>query len=439
MTKVTGRLALLAAAGIAGCGGSGGGGGGGVCPTGSGSGTLALHITGTPSGNGIVSVSGGTPVTTADAQTSLPAGAAGVVAYLYAEPGGMVRTAYQPTVDNPNPCVLAGQVTTVNVAYALIPTSGLLWAGAENTPSTATLLGYDPASIAASGTAVAAVAADTAGSGGFTFDKYGNIWVTGAAAGDPPVARYPASDFLTDGSKTPDLVITSSTLTAAVPGPAALAFDGDGGLWVSVTGSNKVVKFSASQLDAGATTITAPPAVEEAGTNGPQGIAFDLDGNLWIADSGNDAVVRIDAAHLTSSGTGADLTITALTPGPVISTLGSPLGLAFDVGGNLWVNYYGTMARLDAGDLAGTGTVTVTPAIQIVVDVLSLPTGIAFDELGGLWFAYASGYFARLSSAQLQVSGTQTPATIVDGTDLGDAGWFAIYPAPALTPLAHAF
>jgi len=37
--------------------------------------------------------------------------------------------------------------------------------------------------------------------------------------------------------------------------------------------------------------------------------------------------------------------------------------------------------------------------------------------------------------------GPATPATIITSADIGggNAGWFAFYPAPAFTPLAHAF
>jgi len=70
--------------------------------------------------------------------------------------------------------------------------------------------------------------------------------------------------------------------------------------------------------------------------------------------------------------------------------------------------------------------------------VQSLPLGMAFDELGGLWFADVSGHFACFGGSQLASSGTKTPQIIISSTDLGYSGWFALYPAPAFTPLAHA-
>jgi len=148
--------------------------------------------------------------------------------------------------------------------------------------------------------------------------------------------------------------------------------------------------------------------------------------------------VRVDASHLVVSGTGFDLAITADSPPPVIGALPPPQGLAFDGAGNLWVNFSGTIARLVPADLAGSGAKTITPTIQIATDVASLPTGIAFDEGGGLWLAYSAGKFGRLAPSQLLASGNVAPSVIITSPDVAYADWFAIYPAPAATPLAHA-
>lgn len=426
-------VALLAIAGPVGCGG-GGGATGGTCATGSGLGTLSIRISGTPSGLGLVGLGSGEKLT-ANADLSLAAGPQDVQAFVVAEGGTIVRTAYTPTIDVASPCVHAGQTTTVNVTYAAIATSGKVWTGVSDAPASAslpsaTLLGFAPAAVAATGTASAAVAANTSGSGGFTFDQLGNVWVT--SSGDHPVARYSAAVFNASGNKTPEISLSSPSFGTAIPGPGALALDPSGNLWVSVFGSNKVVELTVAQF--GAANPTA--AVERTGITGPTGIAFDTSGNMWVA-TGDDTVVRIDAAHLATSGATADCTITAQSPAPVVLALSSPQGIAFDANGNLWVSYSGTLAALSPADLAGTGGKTVTPAVQIGTDVLGLPTGIAFDEEGGLWLAAAAGKFARFSQAQLAASGSPAPDIVITSPDLGYAGWFAIYPAPAFSPLEH--
>jgi sugar lactone lactonase YvrE len=164
-------------------------------------------------------------------------------------------------------------------------------------------------------------------------------------------------------------------------------------------------------------------------------LAFDNSGNLWVAAHDDNAVVRIDAARLTASGVGADLTITAMSPAPVILTL-TPISLAFDGAGDLWVNYDGTLANIRVADQTGTGTKTITPATQIMTDVSTLPVGIAFDQEGGLWLAHAAGQFARFSVTQLAAAALP-PEIVITSPDVGYASWFAIYPAPPSTPLYH--
>jgi hypothetical protein len=428
---------------FAGCGGGGGGGGAGstgmggmgggaTCPTSSATGTLSLRFAGSPLDTGLVTLPPGTDEITADSDVTLPAGPHDMWAYTIAGDESPFRTAYEPTVPIQTACVRAGQQTIVTVSYALVQTSGLLWLGASNNPTTSTMFGYGPTSVGSTGPASALVAANTFGSDGFTFDQWGNMWVVGGTTADDQVARYPSAMFAADGAKTPDIVINS--FGSSIPGARVLTFDIQGNLWVSVVAENKVVKIAADDLSA----ANPVASVVMSGIEAPAGLAFDFAGNLWVAANGASAIMRIDASHHATSGTGADLTITAETPSPVIGTLGNPLGIAFDGTGNLWVNYDGILARLTPADLSGTGDKTITPSVQIVLDVLALPTGIAFDETGGLWLAYSGGKFARLAASQLTASGAIAPQIVITSSDIGSADWFAIYPAPAFTPLAHA-
>jgi sugar lactone lactonase YvrE len=421
-------VAGLALTAIAGCGGSGSD----DCATGGADGTLMVNITGHDPG--AVSVEGAAGTLTASTTVTLPAGPHAVTADRVTSPQtGITSRVFEATVDRPTACVRAEATTVVNVSYALVPTSGKLWVGVGNAPDDSTMLGFEPASVTATRTTSADIAANTGGSDGFTFDRAGNIWVLGGTTADAPLARYRAASFATDGDKLPDVVIDSPSFGTSIPGPKVVAFDAAGNLWVSVVADGKVVKLTAAQIAANGNPIA---AVERTGIASPQGLAFDSAGNLWVAAQDDEAVIRIDAGNLTSSGSGADLTITAQTPAPVVGTL-RPVSLAFDGSGNLWVNYDGTIARITVAEQAGTGAKTITPAIQIGTDVLTLPVGIAFDQDGGLWLAHESGKFARLSSTQLTASGSVTPSIVVTSPDVGYASWFAIYPAPASTPLYH--
>ena len=421
-------VAGLALTAIAGCGGSDSE----SCAAGGADGMLTVNISGHDPG--AVSVEGDAEVLTATKTITLPAGPHRVIADRVTSPQtGITAQVFEASVDRPSACVRAAATSVVNVTYALVPTSGKLWVGVGNAPDDSTMLGFDPASVTATRTSAADVAANTGGSDGFTFDRAGNMWVLGGTTADAPLARYRAASFATDGDKVPDVVIDSPSFGASLPGPKVVAFDAAGNLWVSVVADGKVVKLTAAQI---AATGNPSATVERTGIGSPQGLAFDGAGNLWVAAQDDEAVIRIDAANLAASGSSVDLAITAQTPSPVIGTL-RPVGLAFDGSGNLWVNYDGTIARLAAADLGGTGTKTITPAIQINTDVLTLPVGIAFDQDGGLWFAHESGKFARLGPTQLLTSGSVVPSIVVTSPDVGYASWFAIYPAPASTPLYH--
>jgi sugar lactone lactonase YvrE len=432
LTRVS-RFAAAAAAltipALAGCGGSGD-----VCSVGSGDGTLMVVVTGHDHAS--VTIDGVDSTLTASGSVVATAGPHAVHAHPVTSPqSGITSQVFAATVDQSTACVRAGATTFVNVTYALVPTSGKLWAGVSNAPANATMLGFTPSSVAATGTASAAIVANTGGSDGFTFDRDGNMWVLGGTTADAPVARYPASAFANNGEKIPDITIESPSFGNGLPGPKVLAFDWLGNLWVSVVAEGKIVKFSAAQIAAGGSPTA---VVERTGIASPQGLAFDPSGNLWIAEQDGPTVDRIDADHLTASGSGADLVITAMhTASNVTSTLSSPMGLAFDTGGNLWVNYDGTLALIPAGEQTGTGTKTITPPVVITTDVLTLPVGMAFDQDNGLWLAHAVNKFARFDGTQLSASGSVTPSIVITSDDVGSAGWFAIYPAPPSTPLYH--
>jgi hypothetical protein len=415
----------------------------GDCTT-TGTGSLAVTIDGLPTGvSAAVTVarSGGSPESVVATRTlSLPAGLYTASAERVAAPDPIARPAYEPSIEGtagrPDAgtgstlCLRGGQTTNVTVRYSRIPSSSKIWTG-NATGGTASFLGYAPSAVAATGAPAATVAAETHGSGGYAFDQAGNVWIIGGTVGDPPVARYPASVLGASGDKTPDITITSPAFEGGYPGPSVVAFDKSGNLWVSIVFAQKVVKFSAAQIAQGGTPT---PEVELTNID-PGALAFDASGNLWAAGAGK--LHRYDASRIVANAAASDLQLDAESPPPVIGSLGSPIGLAFDAAGNLWSNYGGVLARLTPADLGGTGPKTVTPTVQIALSVTGLPAGIAFDEGGGLWLAGSAGKFVRVGPSLLTASGTVTPEIVITSPDVGYAQSFGLYPAPAALPLYH--
>ena len=101
------------------------------------------------------------------------------------------------------------------------------------------------------------------------------------------------------------------------------------------------------------------------------------------------------------------------------------------------MNFSGTLTRLTPGEQAGSGSITVTPTVQVGLSVTALPDGLVFDESGNLWLALSAGQFGRLGPSQLTSSGSKTPEVIITSPDVAYTGWFSFYPAPAGLPLYH--
>lgn len=419
-----------------------GSGGGVTCST-TGTGSLVVNIAGLPGGvNASVDITGpgGTQTLTAGQTLSgQPAGNYNVVVKKVADSDPLIRTAYSGSATGSPACVRDGQATTVNVTYTPIPSSNKLWMDNGNPPSGASpLLGFAASLLGSTATQSPSVSAGTVNLRDLTFDQDGNLWGIGGTTADPNLVRYPAGVLGSSGAKTRDRSINIGGFSC-LPGPSRLAFDSSGNLWVSIPCANKVVRVGAAQLSASGSVT---PAVEVTGLNSPQGIAFDASGSLWIANADAKRVVKFNASRLAASTSGPDLTIESRTPSPVINTLDANL-LAFDASGNLWVMAFGgnVFYRLTSSDQGGSGSKTLTPAIQVSVPVSAVLEGMAFDEGGGLWITYSAGRFARLSSTQLGTSSTSgsptTPERIITSTSIGSAGGLALYPAPAGLPLFH--
>ncbi len=403
---------------------------GGSCGTAA-TGSLVVNVTGLPAGvDARVQVKGPGGAQDVTATKTLPAAKSGdytVTAANVGQADPIVRKAYKATVSVSSAKVCDGQSVSVDVSYALIPTSNKSWWGSVNSPTDT--LAYASSALGASGTTDPTVSATTAGTLPGAFDKDGNLWVIDGTTGSVGIKRYAAGTLASAGTKTPDVVVSSDAFTGGAPGPVSMAFDPKGNLWVGVLYSQKVVELDATQIVATGTVV---PKVEISNVASPNALAFDVKGNLWIGS--DTAVIEYVIDRLgASTGAAPNATITAMTPLPVVGQLTNVRGLAFTADDKLWANFDGTLVKFE--DLASG---TVTPAIQIKADVLSLPEGIAFDEGGGLWMAYSAGKLCKFGAGQLTASGSVAPQIVVSSTAIGSATSPALFPAPASLPLYSA-
>lgn len=214
------------------------------------------------------------------------------------------------------------------------------------------------------------------------------------------VAGRPQAAMLSEGSAGDNGPATGAYLFA----PAGLAVDRNGSLYFADFVGERIRRIDGRGV---ITTIagtgradTASPNLSgdggqatKATLNGPAGLAFDSAGALYIGDSGNHRVRRID-----SKGT---ITSLGLSSWPQ-SDVWSPRGLAFDRAGNLFVaDYHGCqIVRIGASGavtvVAGTGTCGYGgdggPAASAQLDG---PTGITFDSAGALYIADTNNHRIR--------------------------------------------
>jgi len=188
-------------------------------------------------------------------------------------------------------------------------------------------------------------------------DSSGNLWVADSA--NDRILRYstPFTTFMAA-----DLVIGQANFTIGSNGltdsklntPTGIAFDGSGNLWVADKGNHRVLKFTTPFSNGQAATIVigqgssfttanAPATPTQSSLNTPVDVAFDTSGNLWVTDSVNNRVLKYNSADISSNGPNAASAIgqsayNAKGSDTTATTFDVPVYLAFDSSGNLWVS-----------------------------------------------------------------------------------------------------
>jgi sugar lactone lactonase YvrE len=205
---------------------------------------------------------------------------------------------------------------------------------------------------------------------GVAVDLGGSVWATNYNAST--IVEFTSSQFY----GTPAPAVTLSATSGSLSGPAGLAFDLGGNLWVANANASTVVQFTASQLTAsGSPTPAVTLSATSGSLSGPAGLAFDQRGNLWVANANASTVVEFTASQLAASGSPTP----PVTLGATSGSLDAPSGLAFDRSGDLWVanDISGTVVEFTASQLGASGA--PTPIVTLSGSALSGPHGLAFD------------------------------------------------------------
>ncbi len=190
--------------------------------------------------------------------------------------------------------------------------------------------------------------------------------------------------------------------------PTGIAIDASGNLYIADYGNNEIRKIATDgtvSTIAGNGTQGSVNASDTLATfNGPAGVAIDSQGNLYVADSGNNLIRQINSARLVTTLAGGDTTGVAINGTGINASFFDPLAVAVDASDNVYV--------ADAGDNAirkvtSAGVVTTfaqnNSADSTTASLFVNPSGVALDGSGNIFVA---GY---LTNSIIKI--TQTGAT----------------------------
>lgn len=214
-----------------------------------------------------------------------------------------------------------------------------------------------------------------------------------------------------------------AVLTVGIDGPAGVAIDSSGDLWVANDDSlsaqfgdvpGTVVEYGKSEL----TEASPVPTVTIKVPHSPLQLAFDPSGDLWLDYRQANTVVELAKAQLARSG----------SPEPRVSLRVGPddCGVAIDPSGNLWEGSdKDWLSEWTKAELTKSGG--PAPQVTISSGTLVAPCRPTFDSLGNLWVASSDGSNAvEFTKAELVRSGSQAPRVDNSSMSLYKPGQLAV-------------
>ncbi len=200
------------------------------------------------------------------------------------------------------------------------------------------------------------------------------------------VCQVPAQDFVVTTVAGGALPSTPAPATnVSIHYPQDVAVDSAGNVYTSTMNAvfkmdkNGVLTRLAGASSASGYSGDGGPATS-ARLNSPLGIAVDVAGNVYVADTGNSVVRRVATDGSISTVVGNGNFGTAGDGGPAASaSLMGPTGLVFDSSGNLYIA---------DGSASQIRKVTTDGIIHTILSgTLSYPNGLAIDASGNLYIA----------------------------------------------------
>lgn len=265
------------------------------------------------------------------------------------------------------------QIRKITVAGAVSTLAGTLVAGNTNT-------------------AAIGVAALFNGPTGVAVDAAGNVYV--ADFGNNLIRKIiPGTGVVSTLAGSGKSGSANGTgVAASFNGPAGLAVDATGNVYVADFGNNLIRQITPAGVVttlAGSATAGSVNGVGTAASfSGPRGIAVDASGNVYVADANNNMIREIVPGGIVSTfaGTGAAGNVSSAANA---STFYYPSGVAVDASGNVYVaDANNNLVRKISG---GTVTSLAGSGYLVLHSTLNNPAAIAVNSAGVVFVASTYG------------------------------------------------
>ncbi len=206
--------------------------------------------------------------------------------------------------------------------------------------------------------------------------------------------------------------------------PAGLTLDVSGNIYVADFGNNVIRKISADGTTVstfagnGFAAFVDGAAAKVAAFNGPAGVAFDSKGSLFVVDQNDNVVRKISKASVS-------LVAGSLRPGYINATVDSvkgvwgyfrhPCAIAIDANDNLYIADRGNSA---IREITPAGVITTIAGGPGQTALVGLPSGLCIDKLGNIYLTDETGQVIELTAARTlyDLAGSANVAGFADGT-----------------------
>jgi sugar lactone lactonase YvrE len=211
------------------------------------------------------------------------------------------------------------------------------------------------------------------------------------------------SHLVSSVSAQPGIIATpvvdgAPAVTQDIGNPYAVAADGAGGFYFSLSYQNRIYKVAADGSIKPAAGIGTSGFSGDGGPataaqlNRPKGIAVDSAGNLYIVDSENNRVRKVSPAGIISTVAGNGTKGFSSDSGlATVAQLNSPHSVAVDSAGNLYILDAGQIRKVVPAGTIGTVAKYGPPfgagrRLETMTQLKS-PRGVAVDSAGNLYLA----------------------------------------------------